>query len=161
MDITTPLGMVMAGAVILIGQALEGGHAGSLIQLTAFLIVGGGTFGAIVVANPVSILKTGVKMGLLSIKNTPNDGAIQVETKEVDDHVIFAVKDNGPGVPAEDREHLFEKFYRGQAHQSATKGTGLGLYLVKYFIELHGGEVFLESDVGKGTKVGFTLPLQA
>jgi two-component system, OmpR family, phosphate regulon sensor histidine kinase PhoR len=96
-----------------------------------------------------------------AIKYTPNDGAIEVETKEVEDRVVFAVKDNGPGVPDEDREHLFEKFYRGQAHQSATKGTGLGLFLVKYFIELHGGEVFLESDVGKGTKVGFTLPLQA
>ena len=58
-----------------------------------------------------------------------------------------------------DRDRIFEKFFRGQAQQSEIKGTGLGLYLVKYFIELHGGEVFLESEVGKGTKVGFTLPL--
>lgn len=96
-----------------------------------------------------------------AIKYTPNDGAIQVQTQEVEDKVIFSVKDNGPGVPEEDRQHLFEKFFRGRAHKSATKGTGLGLYLVKYFIELHGGEVFLETDVGKGTRVGFTLPLQA
>jgi signal transduction histidine kinase len=96
-----------------------------------------------------------------AIKYTPNDGKIEVQTKEVDDRVILTVKDNGPGVPSEDREHLFEKFFRGQAHASAIKGTGLGLFLVKYFIELHGGEVFLESEVGKGTKVGFTLPLQA
>ncbi|HMN68952.1 MAG TPA: HAMP domain-containing sensor histidine kinase, partial [Bdellovibrionales bacterium] len=82
-------------------------------------------------------------------------------TQEVDDKVVFEVADNGPGVPSEDKEHLFEKFFRGQAHKGATKGTGLGLFLVKYFIELHGGEVFLESDVGKGTRVGFTLPLQA
>lgn len=96
-----------------------------------------------------------------AIKYTPNDGKIEVETQEVDDHVVFAVKDNGPGVPVEDRQHLFEKFFRGHAHKSAIKGTGLGLFLVKYFIELHGGEVFLETDVGKGTRVGFTLPLQA
>lgn len=96
-----------------------------------------------------------------AIKYTPNDGRIEVMTQEVDDRVIFAVKDNGPGVPSEDREHLFEKFFRGTAHKSAIKGTGLGLFLVKYFIELHGGEVFLESDLGKGTRVGFTLPLQA
>jgi signal transduction histidine kinase len=96
-----------------------------------------------------------------AIKYTPNDGSIQVRTQEVEDKVIFSVKDNGPGVPEEDRQHLFEKFFRGRAHKSAIKGTGLGLFLVKYFIELHGGEVFLETDVGKGTRVGFTLPLQA
>lgn len=96
-----------------------------------------------------------------AIKYTPNDGKIEVHTQEVDDKVIFDVRDNGPGVPPEDREHLFEKFFRGSAHHSAIKGTGLGLFLVKYFIELHGGEVFLETEVGKGTRVGFTLPLQA
>jgi signal transduction histidine kinase len=96
-----------------------------------------------------------------AVKYTPNDGKIEVEIQEVDDKVIFAVRDNGPGIPKKDREHIFEKFFRGQAEQSAVKGTGLGLFLVKYFVELHGGEVFLESDLGKGTRVGFTLPLQA
>lgn len=96
-----------------------------------------------------------------AIKYTPNDGAIEVKTQEVDDKVIFTVKDSGPGIPAKDREHIFEKFFRGQAEQSQVKGTGLGLFLVKYFVELHGGEVFLDSDLGKGTRVGFTLPLQS
>jgi signal transduction histidine kinase len=96
-----------------------------------------------------------------AVKYTPNDGQIEVQTQEVDDKVIFTVQDSGPGIPAADREHLFEKFFRGQAQQSQIKGTGLGLFLVKYFIELHGGEVFLESEVGKGTRVGFTLPLEA
>jgi two-component system phosphate regulon sensor histidine kinase PhoR len=96
-----------------------------------------------------------------AVKYTPNDGQIQVQTREVEDKVIFSVKDDGPGIPKEDQEHIFEKFFRGQAHKSHIKGTGLGLFLVKYFIELHGGEVFLESEVGKGTRVGFTLPLQA
>jgi two-component system phosphate regulon sensor histidine kinase PhoR len=96
-----------------------------------------------------------------AVKYTPGDGKIAVKTNEVDDKVIFAVQDSGPGIPVQDREHLFEKFFRGQAHQSQIKGTGLGLFLVKYFIELHGGEVFLESEVGKGTRVGFTLPLEA
>ena len=96
-----------------------------------------------------------------AVKYTPNDGRIEVRTQEVDDKVVFSVKDNGPGIDPGDRSHIFEKFFRGQAQQSAIKGTGLGLFLVKYFVELHGGEVFLESDVGKGTRVGFTLPLQA
>ena len=96
-----------------------------------------------------------------AVKYTPVDGEIEVQTREVDDKVIFSVRDTGPGIPAQDREHLFEKFYRGQAHQSETKGTGLGLFLVKYFIELHGGEVFLESELKIGTRIGFVLPLVA
>ncbi len=75
MDITTPGGMVLAVAFILFGQWLEGGHASSLVQLTALLIVGGGTLGAIVVANPMSVLKNAVKMGLLCIKSVKDDRA--------------------------------------------------------------------------------------
>lgn len=96
-----------------------------------------------------------------AVKYTPTAGRIDVCTREVDNKVIFTVQDTGPGIPAQDREHLFEKFFRGQAQSSPIKGTGLGLFLAKYFIELHGGEVFLESEVGKGTRVGFTLPLEA
>lgn len=91
-------------------------------------------------------------------KYTPAQGQIRVRTQEVDDKVIFSVQDNGPGISKEDQERIFEKFFRGQA-QAHTKGTGLGLFLVKYFVELHGGHVFLESQPGQGTRVGFTLPL--
>lgn len=96
-----------------------------------------------------------------AIKYSPNGGKISIHSREVDDKVIFEVEDNGPGIPEKDREHLFEKFFRGQAQQTNIKGTGLGLFLVKYFIELHGGEVFLETELGKGTRVGFALPLVA
>ncbi len=92
-------------------------------------------------------------------KYTPPRGEIRVRTQEVDDKVIFSVRDNGPGISRDDQERIFEKFYRGEAHQTHTKGTGLGLFLVKYFVELHGGHVFLESQPGQGTRVGFTLPL--
>ncbi len=93
-------------------------------------------------------------------KYTPEQGEITVRTKEVDDKVIFSVQDNGPGISKEDQERIFEKFFRGQAHQTHTKGTGLGLFLAKYFVELHGGQVFLESQPGEGTRVGFNLPLK-
>ena len=96
-----------------------------------------------------------------AIKYTPENGQISICSREVDDKVIFEVQDNGPGIPEKDRQHLFEKFFRGQAQQTNIKGTGLGLFLVKYFIELHGGEVFLETELGKGTRVGFALPLVA
>lgn len=94
-----------------------------------------------------------------AIKYTPAGGRIQVKTEEVDDKAVFSVQDSGPGISSEEQDRIFEKFFRGEAHQTQTKGTGLGLFLVKYFVELHGGEVFLESELGKGTRVGFTLPL--
>ncbi|HEY1098368.1 MAG TPA: flagellar motor protein [Myxococcota bacterium] len=73
MDFTTPGGLVIAVFFILFGQWLEGGHAGSLVQLTALLIVGGGTLGAIVVANPASVLKGSLKMAGLAMKNVKDD----------------------------------------------------------------------------------------
>src|SRR5690606_10893124 len=70
-----------------------------------------------------------------AIKYTPSGGKISISTDEVDDSVLFLVDDTGPGVAPEDQEKIFEKFFRGKAHQNATKGTGLGLFLVKYFVE--------------------------
>lgn len=91
MDITTIGGMVLAVAFIITGQVLEGGHPGSLIQLTAFLIVGGGTLGAITVANPISILKVGIKMGLYSLKPGVSDHAEL--SKMILDFAVMARKD--------------------------------------------------------------------
>ncbi len=78
----------------------------------------------------------------------------QVEVKSWDDDiwVYIEVKDNGIGIPEKDLEHIFEKFYRVKndtAH--SVKGSGLGLYLVKYFVELHGGEISANSLLGEGT----------
>lgn len=94
-----------------------------------------------------------------AIKYTPTGGKIHLKTQEVEDSVIFTVEDSGPGIALEDQEKVFEKFFRGKAHQSATKGTGLGLFLVKYFVELHRGKVLFESQPGQGVKAGFSIPL--
>jgi two-component system phosphate regulon sensor histidine kinase PhoR len=94
-----------------------------------------------------------------AIKYTPEGGEITVSSKEIDDKVIFSVRDNGPGVSSEDKKKIFSKFYRVNANEAKQKGSGIGLYLVKYFIELHGGRVFVESELGCGAKIGFTLPV--
>jgi chemotaxis protein MotA len=74
-DFTTPGGFIVAIAFILVGQALEGGHAGSLVQLTALLIVGGGTLGAVIVANPASVLKVSIQMFALAMRSHRDDSA--------------------------------------------------------------------------------------
>jgi signal transduction histidine kinase len=95
-----------------------------------------------------------------AIKYTPVGGKIQIASHEVAEKVWIEVQDTGEGIPAVEIANVWGKFVRGKDQDHKTKGTGLGLYLVKYFIELHGGEVFLESELGKGTKVSFSLPLE-
>ena len=94
-----------------------------------------------------------------AIKYTPEGGLVTLQTREVGDSVVFSVMDSGPGIDAVEQTNVWSKFYRGKRHELTTKGTGLGLYLVKYFVELHGGRVFLESQLGQGTRIGFELPL--
>lgn len=94
-----------------------------------------------------------------AIKYTPSGGSIHVTSYESEDHIHVSVKDNGEGIKQEDMAKVWGKFTRGSDQDLKTKGTGLGLYLVKYFIELHGGKVKMESTLGKGTTVSFTLPL--
>ena len=69
------------------------------------------------------------------------------------------VQDDGPGIPAEARERVFERFYRvDRARSRETGGTGLGLSIVKHIVQAHGGEVWLKSQLGSGTTFFFTLP---
>ncbi|HWU42472.1 MAG TPA: ATP-binding protein, partial [Bdellovibrio sp.] len=95
-----------------------------------------------------------------AIKYTPPGGSIEVISHELDDSVHVLVKDTGEGIKPEDMDKVWGKFTRGSDQDLRTKGTGLGLYLVKYFIELHGGKVTMESKVSQGTTVTFTLPLE-
>jgi two-component system, OmpR family, phosphate regulon sensor histidine kinase PhoR len=95
-----------------------------------------------------------------AIQYTPEGGRVLVTSRDIDGDILFMVEDNGPGIPASEQQHIFEKFFRGELGRNKPKGSGLGLYLVKYFIELHKGQVFLDSQLNVGTKVGFRLPNQ-
>jgi hypothetical protein len=81
---------------------------------------------------------------------------LTISTKEEGDWVYATVADNGPGIPEEDLPFIFDKFYRGK-HPTG-KGTGLGLYLVKYFVELLGGKIKVESRWGLGTAFILQMP---
>lgn len=95
-----------------------------------------------------------------AIKYTPEGGQIHISSRETGNKIWIEITDTGEGIPADELTNVWGKFVRGKDQDMKTKGTGLGLYLVKYFIELHGGEVFLESELKKGTKVSFSLPLE-
>jgi signal transduction histidine kinase len=84
---------------------------------------------------------------------------VTVRSEEKDDNVVIVVEDTGPGIALEEQAGIWGKFIRGRSQNLSSKGTGLGLYLVKYFIELHGGTVFLTSKPGHGTKIGFSIPM--
>lgn len=96
-----------------------------------------------------------------AIKYSPANKKIYIQSRELDDEIQVIVKDQGPGISKEEMDLVWQKFTRGKDQELKTKGTGLGLYLVKYFIELHGGKVGLESLPGLGTSLSFTLPLSS
>ena len=74
--------------------------------------------------------------------------------------VSFTVTDTGPGIPADEVDFVFDKFYRVKKNEKYAKGTGLGLNLVKQIVEtVHSGRVFVTSTQGCGSTFGFELPL--
>lgn len=94
-----------------------------------------------------------------SLRYAPPGSTIAVETTELDDAHTISVVDAGPGISGMHHERVFERFYRVDAARSREAGgTGLGLSIVKHLVVAHGGEVGIESEVGRGTRVWFTLP---
>ncbi len=94
-----------------------------------------------------------------ALKYTPAGSHIDIFAELRDRVVEISVRDSGPGIPADDLPHIFERFYRVDKGRSREKGgTGLGLSIVKHIVQLHGGRVWAESEEGKGTAVFFTLP---
>jgi two-component system phosphate regulon sensor histidine kinase PhoR len=105
-----------------------------------------------------------VIVNLLSnaVKYTRPGGSVKIETEvdEVTSLVRVRITDTGVGIPEDEIEHVFEKFYRVGANKKQAKGTGLGLNLVKQIVEkVHDGRVFVTSQVGVGSTFGFELPL--
>jgi signal transduction histidine kinase len=103
-----------------------------------------------------------VLLNLLSnaIKFTPEGGRVGVRAEPVDEHVEVAVSDTGVGIAAEDHEAVFEEFRQVGAAEKRAEGTGLGLALARKFIELHGGRIWVKSQVGAGSTFTFTLPVR-
>jgi GAF domain-containing protein len=101
-----------------------------------------------------------VVLNLLSnaIKFTPEEGRIEVRARPVDGSVEISVTDTGVGIAPEDQEAIFEEFRQVGTADKKVEGTGLGLALSRKFIELHGGRIWVESQLGEGSTFTFTIP---
>ncbi|QQY79739.1 PAS/PAC sensor signal transduction histidine kinase [Keratinibaculum paraultunense] len=113
----------------------------------------------------IVIDKDGIEQVILNIisnaiKYTPNNGNIDVSAKYKDNKVIISVKDNGIGIPEEDKDRIFERFYRVDKGRSRELGgTGLGLSIAKQIVEAHDGDIIFKSQYKVGTKVDIILPV--
>jgi len=122
-------------------------------------------FEMILPEEPVELHVDKEKMGqvlknLLSnaVKYSPDGGVICVSCDKHPDHCQISVRDQGIGMTPEQVDKIFDKFYRVDASNTAIEGTGLGMTIVKLIIEMHGGEMSVESELSKGTTVSFTIP---
>jgi signal transduction histidine kinase len=103
-----------------------------------------------------------VLVNLLSnaVKFTPKGGRIEVNAERDGDRAVrVSVTDTGVGIPPEDLARLFDKFEQARSRATRSeKGTGLGLYITRQLVELHGGHISVESEVGQGSTFSFTIP---
>ena len=93
------------------------------------------------------------------IKYNRDDGTVSIHLREMGENVEIRVKDNGIGIPGEDQNRVFERFYRvDKSHSKAIGGTGLGLSIVKHGVTFLGGTLKMVSEIGKGTEITMTFP---
>ena len=89
---------------------------------------------------------------------SPHDAVVTVSAKRTEHSVVIAVTDSGPGIPPDVKDKVFD-WFESHSNGSRHRGAGLGLSLVRSFVELHGGKVRVDSIVGKGTTVTCDFPI--
>jgi len=102
-----------------------------------------------------------VVLNLLSnaIKYNSPAGKIILKARTQSEGIAFSVRDTGPGISTENLKNLFQKFYRVPGTEKMATGTGLGLSICKNIIEAHGGTIWVQSEVGRGTEFCVFLPV--
>ena len=91
-----------------------------------------------------------------AIKFTPEHGSVLVRCATVDRELRVTIADTGPGIPADQRLNLFDRYW--QARRNDREGSGLGLFIAKGIVEAHGGSIWIETNAGVGATFVFTLP---
>jgi signal transduction histidine kinase/CheY-like chemotaxis protein len=115
---------------------------------------------------PVFIDTTRIRQVLLNLLNNglrfTEEGSVTLQVEKRPDHILVSVIDTGTGIAEEDLPKMFDEFRQvGEENWRRRAGTGLGLYISRQFVELHGGKMGVESQLGKGTRFFFTLPLDS
>ncbi|MCM2310747.1 MAG: ATP-binding protein, partial [Steroidobacteraceae bacterium] len=96
-----------------------------------------------------------------AVKFTPVDGTIHVRARRDDSHLVIDVADSGPGIPADERQRIFEAFYQGATPQGGlVRGTGIGLSVVQEFVQAHGGTIEVVDGEFPGAHFRVRLPVQ-
>ena len=119
-------------------------------------------------ADPTRIEQVIANLLSNAIRHTPDGGSVTVKIQSTDDvdcnntkkeGLLVSVSDTGEGISKDNLPYIFERFYRiDESRSRRMGGVGLGLAIVKYIVEAHGGKVWVESTVGKGSEFYFTLP---
>jgi PAS domain S-box-containing protein len=116
-------------------------------------------FSGLVAADPMRLKEVFYNLLSNAVKFTPDGGKITLQTEEEDKFVRVTVADSGVGIPEDQLEQVFEKFYQvGYATSGVREGTGLGLAICKRLIEMQGGKIWIDSSEGSGSHFHFTIP---
>lgn len=107
--------------------------------------------------DPVRVRQVLDNLLVNALRHTPSGGSIRVEARREGEGVAIAVRDTGRGIPAEALPHIFDRFWKS----ADSGGSGLGLAIARGLVDAHGGAIWAESEVGRGTMIRFTLPLVA
>ena len=94
-----------------------------------------------------------------ALRYSPAPAEVTVSFRLDCEEITVYVKDQGPGIPPEQKEHLFERFYHGKVSPEREEGLGLGLYIARGLVEAHGGRIWVESEPDQGSRFSFTLPV--
>jgi signal transduction histidine kinase len=93
-----------------------------------------------------------------AVRHTPQDGTVTLRAERDDGFVRIEVADDGDGIPPDQAEHVFERFFRGGDGARNGTGAGLGLSISRAIVEAHGGRIWIEPGEKRGTRVVFTVP---
>lgn len=94
-----------------------------------------------------------------AVKYAPQKKTIELKVQHLENVVLTSIKDFGPGISEENQRHIFSQFYQAKENKDGSSGLGLGLFISKDIIERHGGQIWVESELGKGATFNFSLPL--
>ncbi len=113
-----------------------------------------------VLVDPAYVERAVVNLLTNALKYSPPGTPVVVQLARRNGEAVLSVRDQGPGIPPEEQSCLFERYYRAKTGRKG-EGLGLGLYIARLIIEAHGGRIWVESEVGRGSTFSFTLPLAA